>query len=170
VVQPPQDVTARFDDSVCHWLCQWNEVTLAEPVAHLYMTFSDGWNTPPISPMSESDMLPRICISFRQLARACGILLLVIAEPAYAPTLADPHPSDSFFGMTKVSEIHIQFEPDQWQAIQPPDDVNWDVNKAFGDLISDAMAGKHFHSEKSSRPGLAGQHGGVVLGSVCRFP
>lgn len=27
---------------MCHWLCQWKEVALAEPVAHIYLTFRDG--------------------------------------------------------------------------------------------------------------------------------
>ena len=71
----------------------------------------------------------------------------------------DPSASDSLFGMTQVWEIHLELDSDQWQAMQPPDDVNWDAGAAFQGVMRDATAGKHFHSDKSSRPGLAGYMG-----------
>ena len=51
---------------------------------------------------------------------------------------------------------------EEWAKLQPPEDVRIDdqaVGKAFEDLIEDAMAGGHFRSEKSTRPGLAGYLG-----------
>jgi len=73
-----------------------------------------------------------------------------------APQQAMP---DSVFGMKHVWEVHLQFDPEQWQAIQPPDDVNWDPGAAFRGVIEDAKSGGNFHSENSSRPGLAGYMG-----------
>ena len=43
--------------------------------------------------------------------------------------------------------------------MQPSDETDWDVGKAFQKLGEDAQAGGHFHSDKSSRPGLAGYLG-----------
>jgi hypothetical protein len=71
----------------------------------------------------------------------------------------DQQTSDAFFGMTNVWEIHIQFDPEQWKAIQPPEDVNLDFGEAMKGVMRDAMSGGNFHSEKSSRPGLAGYMG-----------
>lgn len=69
--------------------------------------------------------------------------------------------SDSLFDMTQALEIHFDFTPEQWERLQPPDDLDWDVDAAFRDLIKDAQDGKNFHSEFSTRPGLAGYLGVV---------
>lgn len=89
------------------------------------------------------------------------LLLVTLAFAAHAQTAPNvaPDPSDFFFGMSHVWEIHIQFEPSEWQSIQPPADIDWDVQKALDGVIRDAMRGRNFHSEKSSRPGLAGYLG-----------
>ncbi len=69
------------------------------------------------------------------------------------------HASDAFFGLDKVWEIHLQMEPEEWATIQPPEDMDWDFLKAFQKVGEDAIAGKNFHSERSTRPGLAGYFG-----------
>jgi len=83
----------------------------------------------------------------------------VHAQQENALSPPDQQTTDSFFGMKKVWEIHIQFEADQYKAIQPPEDVNWDAGTAFEGVFKDATSGGNFHSEKSSRPGLAGYMG-----------
>jgi spore coat protein H len=101
------------------------------------------------------------------LKTTCHFLILlatciapqVHAQEENALSPPDQQTTDSFFGMKKVWEIHIQFEADQYKAIQPPDDVNWDAGTAFEGVFKDATSGGNFHSEKSSRPGLAGYMG-----------
>ena len=69
---------------------------------------------------------------------------------------------ESLFGLDNVIDVHIRIDPEEWAKLQPPADVRLDgeaVGKAFGDLIEDATRGGHFHSEKSTRPGLAGYLG-----------
>jgi len=90
--------------------------------------------------------------------RAVESLVLLIAFAASAFGQAS-EPSDSLFGMTNVLEVHLQFTPEEWENIQPPDDVNWDFGDALEGVTEDAMAGGNFHSEKSSRPGIAGYSG-----------
>ncbi|MCH2124117.1 MAG: CotH kinase family protein [Pirellulaceae bacterium] len=95
-------------------------------------------------------------------ANPCDVAEVADLLQRFQPPTATPEEqtaSDAFFGMTKLWEIHIQFSPDEWQAIQPPANVNWDVGSAFQDLMRDAEQGKHLHSEKSTRPGLAGYLG-----------
>lgn len=76
--------------------------------------------------------------------------------------LGQEDPSASLFGLDNVVDVHITISSEEWAKLQPPADVRIDdqaVGKAFEDLIEDAMAGGHFRSEKSTRPGLAGYLG-----------
>lgn len=84
------------------------------------------------------------------------LLVLLLAAPASAQGQKD---SDSLFGLTNVVEVHFKFSSDEWEKLQPPDDVDWDFGRALEGVIRDAAAGKNFHSEKSSRPGIAGYIG-----------
>ncbi len=70
----------------------------------------------------------------------------------------DDH-TDALFDTTNVIQVEIHLNDDQWQIMQPPEDTNWDIGKAFEGLMKDAVAGGDLHSEKSSRPGLAGYMG-----------
>ena len=67
--------------------------------------------------------------------------------------------SDSLFGMRNVLDVHLRFDAPEWKKLQPADDVNWDFGDAIQGVIEDSTAGRNFHSEKSSRPGLAGYMG-----------
>ena len=67
--------------------------------------------------------------------------------------------ADSVFGLKKLSEIHLTIQASEWAKLQPSHETDWDVGKAFQRLGEDAQGGGHFHSEKSSRPGLAGYLG-----------
>jgi spore coat protein H len=66
---------------------------------------------------------------------------------------------ESLFGLDKVCDIHLVIEADEWAKLQPPEDADWNIYEAFEQMGQDAEAGKHFHSEKSTRPGLAGYLG-----------
>jgi spore coat protein CotH len=72
------------------------------------------------------------------------------------------HPSDELFGIDKVWDIHLELSPSEWAKLQPPDDL-WPgplvFLQAFSGLMADAQAGRNLHSDKSSRPGLAGYVG-----------
>ena len=67
--------------------------------------------------------------------------------------------ADSLFGVTSVLDIHLHFTPQEWENLQPPDDVNWKFAAARRGAREDAVAGRNFHSEKSSRPGIVGYSG-----------
>ena len=70
-----------------------------------------------------------------------------------------PDSSQSVFGMRNVLDIHLQFTAAEWEKLQPGDDVNWDFGHAMQGLMRDARTGGNFHSDQSSRPGLAGYMG-----------
>ena len=69
------------------------------------------------------------------------------------------HTSDEFFGIDKVWKIHLQLEPKEWAKMRLPEDMDWDFQKAFQELGSDAESGQNFQNDQSSRPGLAGYFG-----------
>ena len=67
--------------------------------------------------------------------------------------------ADALFDIMNVIDVEIRLSSDQWQIMQPPEDTNWDIGKAFEKLMQDAVAGGDLHSADSSRPGLAGYMG-----------
>ncbi|HIK91072.1 MAG TPA: hypothetical protein EYG03_03640 [Planctomycetes bacterium] len=83
-------------------------------------------------------------------------ILFALATTVFGQAADD---SDSVFGMTSVLEVHLQFTPKEWKKLQPRADVNLDFDEALEGVIEDAMAGRNFHSEKSSRPGIVGYSG-----------
>jgi len=88
-----------------------------------------------------------------------AVLALALAVGQGAEPSAGP---ESLFGLDNVIDVHIRIDPEEWAKLQPPADVRLDgeaVGRAFGDLIEDAKRGGHFHSDKSTRPGLAGYLG-----------
>jgi len=88
-----------------------------------------------------------------------AVLALALAVGQGAEPSAGP---ESLFGLDNVIDVHLRIDPEEWAKLQPPADVRLDgeaVGRAFGDLIEDAKRGGHFHSDKSTRPGLAGYLG-----------
>lgn len=91
-----------------------------------------------------------------------GLLAFVMNVRALGqipPQVAD---LDSLFGMNRVIEVHLQMELKEWAKMQPPKGTKMDgisVMRAFEDIINDAANKRHFRSEKSTRPGLAGYLG-----------
>ena len=68
----------------------------------------------------------------------------------------------SLFGLDRVIDVELRISTEEWAKLQPPDGTRLDgaaVERAFGDLIGDAIRGGNFRSEKSTRPGLAGYLG-----------
>jgi spore coat protein CotH len=87
-----------------------------------------------------------------------ALTLVSLASASHGQGHDAPGP-DSLFGLRTVSEIHLHVEVEEWAQLQPPEDTNWDIGSAIGKVGRDAKAGRHFHSEESSRPGLAGYAG-----------
>jgi spore coat protein CotH len=85
------------------------------------------------------------------LALSLGQALGQSAKPSVGP--------ESLFGLDNVIDVHIRIEPEEWSKLQPSKGTKMDFGVAFQGLMGDAIAGKHFHSEKSTRPGLAGYLG-----------
>ena len=90
---------------------------------------------------------------------ALALATFLVVDVANAATFQESSESDSLFGLDAVTAIEIRIEPSEWAKLQPPEDVNWDLGKAMEGLIGDAIAGRDMHSDKSSRPGLAGYMG-----------
>lgn len=67
--------------------------------------------------------------------------------------------ADALFDMKRVESIHLKFTEAEWQKLQPPKDVDWDIDKAFGKLGRDAMQGGDFRADDNKRAGLAGYMG-----------
>ena len=98
---------------------------------------------------------------------AVAIALAAISVPAYAQEenaasgaegASDSEPV-SIFGLDSVTEIRIEISASEWQKLQPPADTDWDIKRALDAVISDAIQGRNFKSDRSSRPGLAGYAG-----------
>lgn len=87
------------------------------------------------------------------------MLLLALSTAASGQTAEPIDPTASLFEPDRVLKVHLQFTPEQWEKLQPPADAVLDFGEALKDLTADAIAGKNFHSEKSSRPGIAGYAG-----------
>lgn len=91
---------------------------------------------------------------------ACTLSWLVVVAAITADVWGQPpDPSAALFGPRNLLDVHLQFTSAEWKKLQPPDNVNWDFGKALQGVIEDSSAGRNFHSEKSSRPGLAGYMG-----------
>ncbi len=73
-----------------------------------------------------------------------------------AQTIEGPHP---LFQPDRVSEITLQFTEGEWSKLQPSEDIDWDIGRAFGEIISDASQGKEFRGGDEDRPGLGGYLG-----------
>lgn len=84
-----------------------------------------------------------------------SLVLLAAAGPAGGREPAAEPP----FGLTNVAEIHLRLEPAEWARLQPPENTDWNVLRAFEQVGRDEAAGRNFHSEQSHRPGLAGYLG-----------
>lgn len=90
----------------------------------------------------------------------CTLAWLVTVITTTVPVCGQsPDPAESLFGVRNVLDVHLQFTAAEWKKLQPADDVNWDFGDAIQGIIKDSTAGRNFHSEKSSRPGLAGYMG-----------
>ena len=70
-----------------------------------------------------------------------------------AQLIEEPNP---LFRSDHASEITLRFTEEEWSKLQPSKDIDWDVGRAFGEVISDASQGKEFRAGKESRPGLGG--------------
>ncbi|MGB1930601.1 MAG: CotH kinase family protein, partial [Mariniblastus sp.] len=66
---------------------------------------------------------------------------------------------NALFRSNRVSKITLRFTQEEWSKLQPSKDLDWDVGRAFGEVISDASQGKEFRAGKESRPGLGGYLG-----------
>ncbi len=73
-----------------------------------------------------------------------------------AQLIEEPNP---LFRPDHASEITLRFTEEEWSKLQPSKDIDWDVGRAFGEVISDASQGKEFRAGKESRPGLGGYLG-----------
>ena len=73
-----------------------------------------------------------------------------------AQTIEGPHP---LFQPDRVSEITLQFTEGEWGKLQPSEDIDWDIGRAFGEIISDASQGTEFRGGDENRPGLGGYLG-----------
>lgn len=88
-----------------------------------------------------------------------AVAALLVVPVAKAVATQESSDSDSLFGLGTVTRIEIRIEPSEWAKLQPPKDVDWNIGKAMEVLVGDAIAGRDMHSDKSSRPGLAGYMG-----------
>ncbi|RZO69192.1 MAG: hypothetical protein EVA71_09065 [Limisphaerales bacterium] len=88
-----------------------------------------------------------------------SVLLMLLSGKALGQDMQSAEDSKLLFGLDKVSDIHLRVSADEWAKLQPPIGLAMDIEAAFGGLIKDAVMGKHFRSEKSTRPGLAGYLG-----------
>jgi hypothetical protein len=87
----------------------------------------------------------------------CLILSFGIAPFSVAAQLMEePNP---LFRSNRASEITLRFTEEEWAKLQPSKDLDWDVGRAFGKVISDAGQRKEFRAGEESRPGLGGYLG-----------
>ena len=97
--------------------------------------------------------------NFTRFISLFSFALLLLPGKSQSQELDPSSDAGAFFGLDKVTEIHIRINPEEWFKLQPPKGLKMDIGAAFGDLIEDESKGKHFRSEKSTRPGLAGYLG-----------
>jgi len=70
--------------------------------------------------------------------------------------------SETLFGLTNLINVHLHVAAPEWKKMQPPPGTKTSilgVMLAFEDVLKDAASDKHFWSDKSTRPGLAGYLG-----------
>lgn len=67
--------------------------------------------------------------------------------------------ADTVFQSEHASEIILRFTAEEWSRLQPSSELDWDVGRAFGEVISDASQGKEFRAGEENRPGLGGYLG-----------
>ena len=105
--------------------------------------------------------MPNLAFSLSALTKK-GIAVLGAITTVWTLTSYGQEPKlgpESLFDLGTVCDIHIKISQEEWAKVQPPADTDWDIFAAFERIDKDAQAGRHFHSEKSSRPGLAGYLG-----------
>ncbi|MBM3833124.1 MAG: hypothetical protein FJ403_07610 [Verrucomicrobia bacterium] len=95
----------------------------------------------------------------RHLINLFVCALGLTASPLLA---AQAKPSRTVFGLTNLIDVHLRADAAEWKKLQPPPGTKTGIlgiMLAFEDVLKDAAAGKHFWSDKSTRPGLAGYLG-----------
>ena len=96
------------------------------------------------------------------VARFYSVIFLAVAVSLGQALGQGTKPSagpESLFGLDNVIDVHLRIDPEEWTKLQPPEGTKMDFGVALQGLMWDAMTGGHFHSEKSTRPGLAGYLG-----------
>ncbi|MBT6958702.1 MAG: hypothetical protein HN996_09795, partial [Opitutae bacterium] len=78
-----------------------------------------------------------------------SVALMLLSGRAFGQDMQSAEDSIPLFGLDKVTDIDIRISADEWAKLQPPIGLKMDIEAAFGDLIKDAVMGKHFRSEKS---------------------
>ena len=69
-------------------------------------------------------------------------------------------PSSALFDTERIARFHFEMSEGEWEKLQPPKDVDWDIEKAFARAGADAMSGnKVFRNGDDVRAGLAGYFG-----------
>ena len=88
------------------------------------------------------------------------VLLFAVAWTVSSTVFAQGNQDSCvLFQPDRVSEITLRFTADEWAKLQPSEDLDWDVGRAFGEVISDASQGKEFRAGEENRPGLGGYLG-----------
>ncbi|MGK0186142.1 MAG: spore coat protein H [Verrucomicrobiales bacterium] len=123
---------------------------MIEPGQHATVQFlaTDSKRTQP-APALNFQIIKKISIAIGFLTAALNVSAQNEPEPG----------QESLFGLDSVVDIHLVIESEEWAKLQPAEDTDWDIYKAFGRIDKDAKAGRHYHSDRSSRPGLAGYLG-----------
>lgn len=88
----------------------------------------------------------------------CGLC----ASASFAQDSNPSSASQSIFGLDNVIDVHFRVPKAEWDKMQPPEGTRLDflsMMLAFEDVVDDSIEGKHFRSEKSTRPGLVGYMG-----------
>ena len=94
------------------------------------------------------------------LARGFFPLVVVCQLLVVCSAAQDFGNHDDFWDAKRISSVTLQFATEQWEKIQPPHDVDWDIGEAFRKLGEDAAQGtRPFRNGADMRPGLAGYFG-----------
>ena len=69
-------------------------------------------------------------------------------------------PSNALFDMERIARFQFEMSEGEWKKLQPPEGVDWDIEKAFARVGEDVMSGnKAFRNGDDARAGLAGYFG-----------
>ena len=69
-------------------------------------------------------------------------------------------PSDGIFDIDKIAMVEFDFSEKEWNKLQPPPQIDWDLEKVFAKIGQDVAAGNNtFRNGDDVRPGLAGYFG-----------